>query len=88
MLWAAITTGFGPRGIYTRTLWELFWIIFYGMSATGILLAVVSSLDRRLGRFDDSAAWLCTPSRAACGDHGGLFHMGRILHSVSVLCSA
>lgn len=85
-LWAAITTGVGPRGMYTRTLWELFWIIFNGLSATGILLATVKSFDRRLGRVDDSAVWLCIPSRSLRTITAIYFTSG-VFFTLFLLCS-
>ena len=64
ILWATFATGLEPEGAYRRWLWELFWVVFYGLSAMGILFATVTSFDRRLGRVDGSLARLCVPSRS------------------------
>jgi ABC-type transport system involved in multi-copper enzyme maturation permease subunit len=42
-----------------------FWVIFYALAAVAIFLATLSSFERRLGRIDDAASWLCLPSRLA-----------------------
>ena len=62
MLWATFATGLERGG--SRWLWELFWVLFYGLSAVGILFATVTSFDRRLGRLDGSLARVCVPSRS------------------------
>jgi len=46
-----------------RTVWELFWIIFYGLGAAGLFLSTLSSFDRRLGRTDDAMIQSRTSSR-------------------------
>jgi ABC-type transport system involved in multi-copper enzyme maturation permease subunit len=43
----------------------LFWVIFYALAAAALFLATLTSFDRRLGRIDDGASWLCLPSRLA-----------------------
>jgi ABC-type transport system involved in multi-copper enzyme maturation permease subunit len=63
ILWATCATGLEPGGASLRWLWELFWALFYGLSAVGVLFATVTSFDRRLGRLDSSLARLCIPSR-------------------------
>jgi hypothetical protein len=40
-----------------------FWVIFYALAAAAIFLGTLTSFDRRLGRIDDAASWLCLPSR-------------------------
>ena len=42
---------------------DVFWIIIYGLCAAGVLLATLTSFDRRLGRIDDVMNWMCLPSR-------------------------
>ncbi len=65
MLWTFdMTTDVLRSGRFQGTvIWKLFWIVFYGLAAAGILLATLSSFDRRLGRIDDFATWFCLPSR-------------------------
>jgi ABC-type transport system involved in multi-copper enzyme maturation permease subunit len=86
MLWAMITTDVRPGAGYHRMIWQLFWVIFYGLSATGILLATVSSFDRRLGRLDDSAAWLRIPSRSLRAITAFYFTWG-VFFTLLLLCS-
>jgi hypothetical protein len=38
-------------------------VILYALGALALLLATLNSFDRRLGRIDDGASWLCIPPR-------------------------
>ena len=62
--WAAMTTiEAGPVRMPPVFERHFFWIIFYALCAAALHLTTLTSFDRRLGRIDDGATWLCLPSR-------------------------
>ena len=64
MFWAMMTT-MDAEPIRSSPIFggAFFWIIFYALCAAALLLTTLTSFDRRLGRIDDAASWLCLPSR-------------------------
>ena len=64
LLWAFMATieaGAGTRSQFSGAL--MFWTIFYALGAVALVLSTFIGFDRRLGRIDDAATWLCQPSR-------------------------
>ena len=77
LLWAAITTiAAGVPHPPPISSGAFSWIIFYAVAAAALFLTTLTIFDRRLGRADDAASWLCLPSRLV-----------RILTALYAICS-